>query len=99
MHDSTALTLRHRAPGARRRRGVAVIVASLVGLSIAGCGDERACDHVLCAIDEASCIERVAEVVGCRLDQETLVPRVRSLTAAEVVAEQEAEATPPTAEE
>ncbi len=76
---------------------------ALAGLLVAGCaddGDEQsACAYVVCSTDEAGCIKRVAEVVGCHLDRETLYPTVRLLTAAQVLAEMEDEATPLTAEQ
>lgn len=74
---------------------------SLVSLLLAGCGsrDEVACDYAVCAIVEESCIERVAEAVGCHLEQDIIYPEVRFLTAEAYLAEIEASTAPLTAEE
>lgn len=77
----------------------------LAGLLVAGCTDpddgveQSACAYVVCSTDDADCIKRVAEVVGCHLDRETLYPTVRFLTAEQVLAEMEDAATPLTAEQ
>lgn len=72
-------------------------------LSLPGCvdggGDEVACDYVQCSIEDEGCVERVAEAVGCHLEQDIIYPEVRFLTAEEYLAEIEAGSTPLTAEE
>lgn len=74
---------------------------SLAALLVGGCGgdDEVACDYVPCDIAEEACVRKVAEAVGCHLEREILYPEVRRITVAEWVAELEAEAEPPSAEE
>jgi hypothetical protein len=77
------------------------LVAAVAAVSLSGCGDgdEVECDYVQCSIDEPACVERVAEAVGCHLEQDIIYPEVRFLTAEEYLAETEVESTPPTAEE
>jgi hypothetical protein len=77
------------------------VVAAAVAVSLAGCGggDEVECDYVQCSIEDAACVERVAEAVGCHLEQDIIYPEVRFLTAEEYLAENEAGSTPLTAEE
>jgi hypothetical protein len=72
-----------------------------VVVSLSGCGGEEevACDYVQCSIDEPACVERVAEAVGCHLEQDIIYPEVRFLTAEEYLAETETGSTPLTAEE
>lgn len=80
-----------------RRPGLFAAVLLAGGL-VAGCGgDEDACDYVVCAIGEQSCVERVAVAVGCHLGQTIITPTVRSMTAEEYLAEYADE--PLTAEE
>jgi hypothetical protein len=81
------------------RRGWSVVAGAV---AVAGCSrpqDELACEHAVCPITEPSCVERVAEVVGCKLGLEILHPEVRFLTATQVLAEMQDTEAPPTAEE
>ncbi|PRQ05516.1 hypothetical protein [Enhygromyxa salina] len=79
-----------------------VLLAWLTALTT-GCAGEDAldpCSYQVCSIDDPACIERVAEAVACKLDAaEVVVPKVRMLTAAEVVAEIEAGLETPTPEQ
>lgn len=69
------------------------------GLLPTACGDDEAdpCIYAVCAIDEPGCVERAAAAVACQLEQDVLQPKVRMLTAAQYVAESEAEAPKQTA--
>ena len=84
-----------------RSRAGGLLGAWLALAGVAGCGDdaaERVCDYEVCAVDDPACVERVAVAVGCHLEQETLYPKVRRLTAAEYLAEWD-DGPAPTAEE
>lgn len=67
-----------------------------------GCADEDQdpCEHRVCDIADPACIEQVSATVACKLGQtELVIPEVRMLSAAEVVAELEAERETPTDQE
>jgi hypothetical protein len=70
-------------------------------LLAAACGDDEptACQHEVCAISDPACVERAATVVGCQLEQPVVVPPIRFVTAAELVAEWESEEEPLTPDE
>lgn len=80
----------------REARSAVALVPVLAGL-LGGCSSEDTasyprCDYRVCPIDEPLCVEHVASVVGCRMEREPLSVPVRYLTAAEVLAEMQAEA-------
>lgn len=76
-------------------------VGLLAGLAT-GCREEAdvdPCAYAVCSIDDPACIEQVATAVACKLGvDEVIVPRVRMLSAAEVVAEIEADLEQPSAQ-
>lgn len=82
-----------------RSRALSLVAPSLAALLAACNGEGAPCVYEVCAIEDPSCIERVAEAVGCHLDQEVIYPEVRFLSSVEFVAELNADATPLTAEQ
>lgn len=80
------------------RRSWSFFTTLFAGLLVAGCADDdaesSACEYIACSIEEADCIERVAEAVGCHLEQDTVYPKVRLLTAEQYLTEVE-DSTPP----
>jgi|GEM_PF-1986599 len=59
--------------------------------ALTGCSDEAGshCRHRVCDITDPSCVDVVAEVVACQRDVPFLLPEVRFMTQAELVAERE----------
>jgi hypothetical protein len=85
-------------------KATSVLLASVLALSMSGCGadDEtsaQTCAYSVCTITDASCVQEVARVVGCKRGESTVAPTVRFLTAKELLAEREAGSVPLTDEE
>lgn len=88
----------HAHPAATPRWLDLVLLVALLG----GCGEDDVdpCRYRLCSIDDPACVEQVSATIACQLDaDESVLPVVRFMTAAEVVEEIEAELQDPTPEE
>ncbi|MCA9619250.1 MAG: hypothetical protein KC731_09510 [Myxococcales bacterium] len=80
--------------------GAARALPLVMGLWSAGCFENTSppCQHILCDIEDPDCVEETAKVVACDMGLEEASPKVRLRTAAQVLAEVEAEQEPLTAE-
>lgn len=85
-------------------RPLALAALALVATLAPACADpshERdPCEHRVCRIGDAACVEQVATTVACRMGLDELtIPEVRMATRAELAAEIEANATPISADQ
>ena len=69
----------------------------LCAVAVIGCADSEStnCRHSVCDIQDASCVEFVAEVIACQREVPVVQPEVRFVTSDELLAERE----PPTPEQ